>query len=678
MGISHPLSDEYDALRGAVLSPERTPPSSPPSSSSDYLEHEVSRMDTLAGIAIKYGVEISDIKRANGFVSDSQMFAHKTLRIPLPGKPIPSSVRLNGSGQRTKSFQSMAGETLLTSSGMRGTDNSWDCDDPENGGFLAANGAIAAKNNGANKPKQDGSMRRRQNVEADHLSNTGDTQDDFLADPIKVIKSLLPRPISSMRLNMDASNPEKSSISFLNGFRSVRKSPSAPNFADAEDGTSMRSSSTWTFNHESFTRPLLDGLPKPQQVGATRNKVHVNNNGGGLVELLERQQQQAADRVESLPGQPSDVGFRQFAGYVTVNETHGRALFYWLFEATDDVQDKPLVLWLNGGPGCSSVGYGAMEELGPFQVQNNGEIVLNPNSWNKDANLLFLESPVGVGFSYTNTTDDLTEFGDELAAHDAHVFLVNWFKRFPQFKGHNFYITGESYAGHFVPQLAEKILEGNENGPRKDLINLKGIMIGNAAIDSSSDNRGMAEYAWNHAVISDQVYAAITKECSFSDDEEEESDECGVAWKNFYEVFKDIDIYSLYTPACTSSDGRVPHHKKMMMMMKKKKKKKNDHHHLIPYNTLNPCADNYVIDYMNRDDVQAALHANVIPIPSNKWVPCNDDLSDQVGGFTVVYDGLTFVTIRGAGHMVPMITPVQASQLFAHFLQGMELPANPV
>ncbi|GJM97365.1 hypothetical protein PR202_ga14287 [Eleusine coracana subsp. coracana] len=427
MGISHPLSDEYDALRGAVLSPERTPPSSPPSSSDDYLEHEVSRMDTLAGIAIKYGVEISDIKRANGFVSDSQMFAHKTLLIPLPGKPIPSSVRLNGSGQRTKrawapshpqnrdafgllkldssksdrqgsspamstlqryyglasqkgytmdcstemsvchkgTFQSMAGETLLSSSGMRGTDNSWDCDDPENGGFSAANGDIAAKSNGANKPKQDGSMRQRQKVEADRLSNTGDTQDDFLADPIKVIKSLLPRPISSMRLNMDASNPEKSSISFLNGFRSARKSPSAPNFADAEDGTSMRSSSTWTFNHESFTRPLLDGLPKPQQVGATRNKVHVNNNGGLEMELLERQQQQAADRVECLP----------------------------------------------------------------------------------DANLLFLESPAGVGFSYTNTTDDLTEFGDELAAHDAHVFLVNWLKRFPQFEGHDFYITGESYAG---------------------------------------------------------------------------------------------------------------------------------------------------------------------------------------------------------------------------------------
>ena len=58
--------------------------------------------------------------------------------------------------------------------------------------------------------------------------------------------------------------------------------------------------------------------------------------------------QQAADRVVGLPGQPP-VGFAQYAGYVTVNETHGRALFYWFFEATASPDKKPLVLWLNGG-----------------------------------------------------------------------------------------------------------------------------------------------------------------------------------------------------------------------------------------------------------------------------------------------------------------------------------------
>uniref|UniRef100_A0A0D9WUE5 LysM domain-containing protein n=1 Tax=Leersia perrieri TaxID=77586 RepID=A0A0D9WUE5_9ORYZ len=329
MGISHPLSDEFDSLRAAVLTPDRSPPSSPPppppssccSADEDYLEHQVSMMDTLAGLAIKYG--ISDIKRANSLMTDSQMFAHKILLIPLPGKPMPSSVRLNGSGQRMKrtwvpnyqqnrdvmdsldsskynsserqmslamstlqtyygltpqkggttdagtemslyskgSLERISSETSVNSSGLPDTYNTGRSRNSEDtlNGFSATNGSTGTKSNVTNNAKQDGSVRRRQKVEADRVSNTTDTQqDDILSDPIKMIKSLFPRPISSIRLNMDTSNPEprlKSSGSFLSGFKYVRKSPSTTNFVDEENGISMWSSS--------FTRPLLDGLPKP-------------------------------------------------------------------------------------------------------------------------------------------------------------------------------------------------------------------------------------------------------------------------------------------------------------------------------------------------------------------------------------------------------------------------------
>lgn len=332
MGISHPLSDEF--YGGTLL---MSPPSSPPAPPSccsavdgqdDFLEHEVSRMDTLAGIAIKYGVEISDIKRANGLVSDSQMYAHKALLIPLPGRPMPSSVKLNGSSQRSKrawapnnqqnrdtadsldssnssqqrsslamsSLQSYYGlssqrgdavdystemslyskgssleETLLNSSSLpdrtQSTARIQNSEGTTNA-FTERDGATGIKSNGATKEKQDGSIRRRQKVEAD-------AQDDLLSDSIKMIRSFLPRPISSIRLNMmdTSSSPDpssKSSASFLDGFKSaVRKSPSAPSFADTENsnnGVSMWSRSKWAFNHESFTRPLLDGLPKPAPV----------------------------------------------------------------------------------------------------------------------------------------------------------------------------------------------------------------------------------------------------------------------------------------------------------------------------------------------------------------------------------------------------------------------------
>lgn len=94
--------------------------------------------------------------------------------------------------------------------------------------------------------------------------------------------------------------------------------------------------------------------------------------------------QQERDRIVKLPGQPPNAKFSQYSGYVTVDEKAGRALFYWLIEASKTPQSKPLVLWLNGGPGCSSIAYGAFEEVGPFRVRPDGQtLYLSPYSWNK-------------------------------------------------------------------------------------------------------------------------------------------------------------------------------------------------------------------------------------------------------------------------------------------------------
>lgn len=93
---------------------------------------------------------------------------------------------------------------------------------------------------------------------------------------------------------------------------------------------------------------------------------------------------QVSDRITELPGQPKNVGFAQYSGYVTVNEQAGRALFYWLVEtpASRKPESRPLVLWLNGGPGCSSVAYGAAEEIGPFHIRPDGKtLYLNPYAW---------------------------------------------------------------------------------------------------------------------------------------------------------------------------------------------------------------------------------------------------------------------------------------------------------
>lgn len=181
------------------------------------------------------------------------------------------------------------------------------------------------------------------------------------------------------------------------------------------------------------------------------------------------------DRIERLPGQPQ-VSFSQYGGYVTLDKFAGRAFYYYFVEAQRSKQKFPLLLWLNGGPGCSSLAYGAMQELGPFRVNSDGKTLhKNIFSWNKVANVLFLESPVGVGFSYSNTSSDYATNGDKKTAEYNYLFLVNWLERFPEYKDRDFYIAGESYAGHYVPQLAHTILHHNKKA--KTIINLKGILV---------------------------------------------------------------------------------------------------------------------------------------------------------------------------------------------------------
>jgi len=92
------------------------------------------------------------------------------------------------------------------------------------------------------------------------------------------------------------------------------------------------------------------------------------------------------------------------------------------------------------------------------------------------ANVIFLESPAGVGFSYSNTSSDYTNTGDKSTAMDSYTFLINWLHRFPHYKSRDLFITGESYAGHYVPQLAHTILTNNKL-TNHTVINLKGIAV---------------------------------------------------------------------------------------------------------------------------------------------------------------------------------------------------------
>ncbi|XP_059656540.1 serine carboxypeptidase-like 45 isoform X2 [Cornus florida] len=397
------------------------------------------------------------------------------------------------------------------------------------------------------------------------------------------------------------------------------------------------------------------------------------------------------DKITQLPGQPQ-VSFQQFSGYVTVDEKKQRALFYYFVEAEIDPDSKPLVLWLNGGPGCSSLGVGAFSENGPFRP--SGEVLVrNEYSWNR--------------------------------ARDNLLFLHKWFTKFPQYRNRSLFITGESYAGHYVPQLAQLMLQFNK---KEKLFNLRGIALGNPVLEFATDFNSRAEFFWSHGLISDSTYKMFTSTCNYSRYVSEyyrgsTSPTCSrVMSLVTRETSRFVDKYDVTLDVCISS---VLSQSKVL----------NPHE---ATETVDVCVEDEIVNYLNRRDVQKALHAQLIGV--NRWLVCSNildyELLDleiptisivgklvkagipvlvysgdqdsvipligsrklvhglaeelglntttpyrvwfagmQVGGWTQVFGNvLSFATIRGASHEAPFSQPERSLVLFKAFLEGRSLP----
>ncbi|WJX31914.1 Serine carboxypeptidase-like 45 [Trifolium repens] len=428
-----------------------------------------------------------------------------------------------------------------------------------------------------------------------------------------------------------------------------------------------------------------------------------------------------SDKITSLPQQPK-VKFQQYAGYITVDEVQKRALFYYFVEAEVEPASKPVVLWLNGGPGCSSVGAGAFVEHGPFKPTENG-LIKNNYSWNKVANMLYLESPAGVGFSYSANKSFYGYVNDEMTARDNLVFLQHWFTKFQEYKNNDFFITGESYAGHYVPQLAQLIVQ------TKSKFNLKGIAIGNPLLEFNTDFNSRAEFLWSHGLISDSTYESFTKICNYSQIRREyQSGTFSIVCSRVnrlvsMEIGRYIDSYDVTLDVCLPTEKQQAYRLTQLQEGEK----------------IDVCEEDETITYLNRKDVQLALHAKLVGIPA--WSTCSGILKydmqnleiptipilgklvksgvrvlvysgdqdsvipllgtrslvnglakdfrlnttasyrawfneRQVAGWTQIYGGgiLSFATIRGASHEAPFSQPGRSLGLLKSFLEGKPLP----
>eukprot|EP00243_Klebsormidium_subtile_P010679 TRINITY_DN577_c0_g1_i1.p1 TRINITY_DN577_c0_g1~~TRINITY_DN577_c0_g1_i1.p1 ORF type:complete len:590 (+),score=177.93 TRINITY_DN577_c0_g1_i1:122-1771(+) len=206
-------------------------------------------------------------------------------------------------------------------------------------------------------------------------------------------------------------------------------------------------------------------------------------------------------------GENADKDLGHYAGYFRLNRTHDARMFYFFFESRGNKSTDPVVLWMTGGPGCSSE-LAVFAENGPFKIDNETlELSWNPYGWDKVSNLVYVDQPIGTGFSYSHDPRDIvhTEKG---VSEDMYDFLLAFYEAHPEYKDHDFFITGESYAGHYVPAVAAKVHAMNKakQGPH---FNLKGIAIGNGLTQPDIQYGAYADFAYQNHLISKITYEGL-------------------------------------------------------------------------------------------------------------------------------------------------------------------------
>lgn len=170
------------------------------------------------------------------------------------------------------------------------------------------------------------------------------------------------------------------------------------------------------------------------------------------------------------------------------------------------------MLYLSGGPGCSASS-SFLEKTGPVIFPSRKKNpVLNEYAWNKEANVFFIDSPGGVGFS--KLEDKTFLYNDTIQAVSLNIAVQNFFKIFHEYQNHTFFITGLSYAGTYIPHLVTEMFRYMEEEPDAIQLKLKGFIIGNPYSYEDTDwEDSMIEFGFSHGIISLETFEKYLKEC---------------------------------------------------------------------------------------------------------------------------------------------------------------------
>ena len=417
---------------------------------------------------------------------------------------------------------------------------------------------------------------------------------------------------------------------------------------------------------------------------------------------------------------------RYYSGYFKLARTYDAHMFFFLFEARKHSDTAPVVLWMTGGPGCSSE-MAVFYENGPWHLEKDDEdtiqVVDNPYGWDAHATVIFVDQPVNTGFSYSENPDDRC-YDEECVSRDMVDFMSALLEARPDLRQRDFYVTGESYAGHYVPAVAYHVFLASHAGQKYSSsskisldIQLKGLAIGNGLTYPAIQYGAYPEFAYQHGLISESSrdrMMSLYPACKFALNA---CDDYSIAAECYLAV--ELCQALMFTPIMMENPG--------VNVYDYRKECEGD-----------LCYDFSLLDeYLNQPDVKKSLG-----VPDDKdWEECNMDVHEdmmsdwghrydtvlpemlEAGVRVMIYAGdkdiicnelgnrqwvdalewkgskewqgaenvtwvlesgeeagivtqvgpLSFVSVKDAGHMVPMDQPKAALEMITKFIQNENL-----
>lgn len=434
---------------------------------------------------------------------------------------------------------------------------------------------------------------------------------------------------------------------------------------------------------------------------------------------MDPEQARAASKVT---GAGLDNGTVSYAGFFTTQQATDNNMFFWYFQAQNGDPNAPLLIWLQGGPGGSSM-FALFSEMGPYSLVPDGKGSFQPVrkeiTWNDQYGMLFIDNPVGAGFSYTSMDSGYCTDSKKCVAQNLYSLLQQFYTVFTDQQKVPLYITGESYGGHYVPAIGAFIHRQNQNLPPHEIrIPLGGVAIGDGWVDPVNMVNAYPDLMFNTGLIDVNQKKIIQGMCQQT--------------TNYIKAGQMMEAFDVWDKMLNGDVFPYPNLFHNMTGL-------NDYDNYL--NTNPPESFEYYAPFLNLPAVQDALHVGSRKFPSNPtqcelhlladfMVSFQEEItvlmdnykvllysgqldviigpalteaflylvpwkgqarlanatrsvwrinpSDvEVAGYATAVDNFTYVIIRKAGHIAPFDQPAPCRDMIQRFVHSLPYPNLP-